>query len=140
MNLKIPNLGPPEPRFGFQNRTSNLPIHPKKTELQTRFVPIPSLNTVRALLETRGLYFFFFWEGADYIRERIINAFILTFFYFFKSNFCGTVLEMRYYIRVRVSNRARTVPPFVYVYRYVLCIVYIFTLCNFFFFFMSATS
>ena len=27
----------------------------------------------------------------------------------FFTNFCGTVLEMRYYIRVRVSNRARTV-------------------------------
>ena len=29
-------------------------------------------NTVRALLETRGLYFFFFWEGADYIRVRTL--------------------------------------------------------------------
>ena len=33
------NFEPPEPRFVLQNRTSNLPNHPKKTELRTRFVP-----------------------------------------------------------------------------------------------------
>ena len=32
MNLKIPNIV-------NQNRASNLPNHPKKTEPQTRFVP-----------------------------------------------------------------------------------------------------
>ena len=39
MNLKISNVEPTEPRFVFQNQTSNLLNLQKKTEPQTRFVP-----------------------------------------------------------------------------------------------------
>ena len=63
------------------------------------------LGLVRALLESPSSISFNFWRVWTISESALFLPSKLIFF----TNFCGTVLEIQYYIRVRVSNRACTV-------------------------------